>query len=59
MGCGSSKAHIPSEVPVAHAGARTTFHGRLLIVQRHRAGWPQAHSAAAMGVCRKYVKTWV
>jgi transposase InsO family protein len=31
----------------------------LLIVQRHRAGWPQAHIARAMGVSRKCVKTWI
>ena len=44
---------------MSHGSARTTFHGRLLIVERHRAGWPQAHIAAAMGVSRKCVKTWV
>lgn len=44
---------------MSHGSARTTFHGRLLIVQRHRAGWPQAHIAAAMGVSRKCVKTWI
>jgi transposase InsO family protein len=44
---------------VSHGSARTTFHGRLLIVQRYRAGWPQAHIAAAMGVSRKCVKTWI
>jgi transposase InsO family protein len=44
---------------VSHGSARTTLHGRLLIVQRHRAGWPQAHIAAAMGVSRKCVKTWI
>jgi transposase InsO family protein len=44
---------------VSHASARTTFHGRLLMVQRHRAGWPKAHIAAAMGVSRKCVKTWI
>jgi transposase InsO family protein len=54
-----SKAHINSEVLVSHRSARTTFHGRLLIVQRYRAGWPQAHIAAAMGVSRKCVKTWL
>jgi transposase InsO family protein len=59
MGCGLSKAHSNPEVLVSHGSARTTFHGRLLIVQRHRAGWPQAHIAAAMGVSRKCVKTWV
>ena len=54
-----SKAHVHSEVLVSDGSARTTFHGRLLIVQRHRAGWPQAHIAAAMGVSRKCVKTWI
>src|SRR5262245_58460467 len=59
MGCGLSKAHSNPEVLVSHGSARTTFLGRLLIVQRHRAGWPQAHIAAAMGVSRKCVKTWL
>jgi transposase len=31
----------------------------LLIVQRHRAGWPQAHIASAMGISRKCVRTWL
>jgi transposase InsO family protein len=44
---------------VSHRNARTTFHGRLLIVQRHQAGWPQAHIARAMGLSRKCVKTWL
>jgi transposase InsO family protein len=44
---------------VSHRNARTTFHSRLLIVQRHRAGWPQAHIAKAMGISRKCVKTWL
>lgn len=44
---------------MSHGSARTTFHGRLLIVQRHQAGWPQSHIAAAMGVSRKCVKTWI
>ncbi len=44
---------------MAHRNARTTFHGRLLIVTRYRAGWPKAHIAAAMGVSRKCVTTWV
>ena len=59
MGCGLSKAHIHPEVLVAHANARTTPHGRQLIVDRHRAGWRQAHIAAAMGISRKCVRTWV
>jgi transposase InsO family protein len=44
---------------VSHANARTTLRGRLLIVHRHRAGWPQAHIAAAMGISRKCVRTWL
>jgi hypothetical protein len=44
---------------VAHANARTTVHGRLLIVRRHRAGLGQAHIAAAIGVSRKCVRTWL
>jgi DNA-directed RNA polymerase specialized sigma24 family protein len=44
---------------VSHGSARLTVHGRLLIVQRHQAGWKQAHIAAAMGVSRKCVKTWI
>jgi transposase InsO family protein len=35
------------------------FHGRLLMVQRHQRGWPKAHIAAAMGVSRKCVRTWI
>jgi transposase InsO family protein len=44
---------------VSHRNARTTFQGRLLIVQRHRAKWPQAHIAKAMGISRKCVKKWI
>ena len=44
---------------MSHRNARLTVHGRLLIVRRHRAGWKQAHIAAAMGVSRKCVKTWI
>ena len=59
MGCGLSKAHSNPEVLVSHGSARLTVHGRRLIVQRHQAGWPQAHIAAAMGVSCKCVKTWI
>jgi transposase InsO family protein len=48
-----------SEVLVSHANARLTPAGRLLIVQRARAGWRRAHIAAAMGVSRKCVATWI
>jgi transposase len=44
---------------VSHRNARLTVHGRLLIVRRYQAGWKQAHIAAAMGVSRKCVKTWI
>ncbi|MFD4677055.1 IS481 family transposase [Lentzea sp. NPDC058450] len=44
---------------MSHRNARTTFLGRLLIVERHQAGWPQAHIAAAMGISRKCVRTWL
>jgi transposase InsO family protein len=44
---------------VSHGSARLTVHGRRLIVQRHQAGWKQAHIAAAMGISRKCVKTWI
>jgi transposase InsO family protein len=44
---------------VSHRNARTTFQGRLLIVERHRSGWPQAHIAAAMGISRKCVAKWL
>ncbi|WP_298993415.1 leucine zipper domain-containing protein, partial [uncultured Pseudokineococcus sp.] len=44
---------------MSHANARTTIHGRMLIVQRHQAGWAQAHIAKAMGVSRKCVHTWI
>ncbi|MEX5718632.1 IS481 family transposase [Geodermatophilus maliterrae] len=44
---------------MSHANARTTVHGRQLIVQRYRAGWKQAHIAAAMGISRKCVRTWI
>jgi transposase InsO family protein len=44
---------------VSHRNARTTYLGRLLIVERYRDGWPKAHIASAMGISRKCVSTWV
>jgi len=44
---------------VSHRNARTTFQGRLLIVQRHRDGWRQAHIAKAMWASRQCVKKWL
>ena len=53
------RSHATLEALVSHRNARLTVHGRLLIVQRHQNGWKQAHIAAAMGVSRKCVKTWI
>jgi transposase InsO family protein len=44
---------------VSHRNARTTFRGRQLIVERFAQGWPKAHIAAAMGISRKCVGTWI
>jgi transposase InsO family protein len=44
---------------MSHGSARTTFHGRLLIVQRFEDGWRQAHIAAAMGISRQCVRRWI
>lgn len=44
---------------MSHRNARLTPRGRLLIVERARAGWKQAHIAASMGVSRKCVKVWI
>ena len=54
-----SKAHAQPEVLVSHGNARLTFHGRLLIVERHRGGMPKSHIASAMGVSHKCVKKWI
>jgi transposase InsO family protein len=54
-----SKVTTTQEALVSHRNARTTFQGRLLIVQRDRDGWPQAHIAKAMGISRKCVKKWI
>ncbi|WP_458117132.1 IS481 family transposase [Arthrobacter sp. D2-10] len=42
-----------------HRNARLTVHGRKLIIERHQTGWKQAHIAAAMGISRKCVRTWI
>jgi transposase InsO family protein len=44
---------------VSHRNARTTYQGRLLIVERFRAGWNQAHIASAMGISRRCVHKWI
>ena len=54
-----SNVFTDSEVLVSHRNARLTGVGRLFIVERAQAGWPQAHIAAAMGISRRCVKRWV
>ncbi len=44
---------------MSHGNARTTMHGRQLIVDRYATGWTQAQIAAAMGISRKCVRTWI
>jgi transposase InsO family protein len=44
---------------VPHRNARLTVHARLLIVERYRAGWPQARLAEQLGVSRGTVKKWI
>ncbi|WP_436694502.1 MULTISPECIES: helix-turn-helix domain-containing protein [unclassified Geodermatophilus] len=44
---------------MSHGNARTTVHGRFLIIARYRAGRRQAHIAAAMGLSRKCVRTGI
>jgi len=44
---------------VPHRNARLTVHARLLIVQRYRAGWPQARIAEQLGVSRGTVGKWI
>src|SRR3954447_26311327 len=58
-GVACQRPNTCSEVLVSHGNARLTVHGRKLIVDRYRAGWRQAHIAAAMGISRKCVRTWI
>lgn len=44
---------------MSHRNARTTFHGRLLIVQRAQEGQRPAHIAKAMGISRQCVRKWL
>jgi transposase-like protein len=50
-------AHHP-EVLVAHANARLTPAGRLILCQRIAAGRPAAHVAAEMGISRTTAYRW-
>jgi Homeodomain-like domain len=52
-----SKAHQP-EVLVAHANARLTPAGRMVLCQRIAAGRPVAHVAAEMGISRTCAYRW-
>src|SRR5690606_14684250 len=42
----------------SHENARTTPRGRMLMIERLRAGWAVADVAAAMGVTAKTVRKW-
>lgn len=42
---------------MSHGDARTTVHGRKLILEEP--GWAEAHIAAAMGIFRTCGRTWV
>jgi transposase InsO family protein len=44
---------------VPHRNARLTVYARLLIVERSRAGWPQARIAEQLGVSRGTVSKWI
>jgi transposase InsO family protein len=44
---------------VPHRNARLTVHARLLVVERYRAGWPQARIAEQLGVSRGTVAKWI
>jgi transposase InsO family protein len=44
---------------VPHRNARLTVYARLLIVERSRAGWPQARIAEQLGVSRGTVAKWI
>jgi transposase-like protein len=41
-----------------HENARTTRHGRMLIIERLRAGWSVASIADTLGVTAKTVRKW-
>ena len=43
---------------MAHANARLTEHGRILLVSRLEEGWTQAEVAEAQGVSRSTVAKW-
>lgn len=44
---------------MSHRNARTTVFARTLMVQRYRAGWPQARIAEQLGVSRPTVSKWI
>lgn len=43
---------------MCHRNAKLTFEGRLTIIERLAAGWPQAQVAVGMGVSRATVAKW-
>jgi transposase InsO family protein len=44
---------------MSHRNARTTYQGRVLIVERFHSGWSKSHIAAAMGISRRCVHKWI
>ncbi|WP_172415052.1 leucine zipper domain-containing protein [Rhodococcus sp. BUPNP1] len=44
---------------MSYGNVRTTYLGRLLLVEGHRDDWPKAHIASAMGFSREWVSTRV
>jgi transposase InsO family protein len=44
---------------VGHRNARTTVHGRRLIIERWQGGWPAARIAEQLGISRATVHKWI
>jgi len=42
----------------SHENARTTPHGRMLMIERLHEGWSVGQVAAAAGVCPRTVRKW-
>lgn len=51
--------HAAREAFVSHRNAGTAFHGRLLIIDRHRARWPQPNIAKATWISRRCKAKWI
>ena len=51
-------AHSPEPRMDIHENARTTRHGRMLMIERLQTGWSVAAVAEALGVAAKTVRKW-